>query len=129
MKEINRDLPPKGFERPQTGLVEATVCSVTGLLPTPYCNEGTTSLLFYEGTQPDKLCDWHSLSAERDRSLIDKLGGQIKSLGGNTGQPIDTTLKVDIPGLNLGVDSSADSAETESSDKPKAQDAQSDILN
>jgi len=100
MKEINKDLPPKNFQRPQTGLVEATVCSVTGLLPTPYCTDGTTTLLFLEGTQPNKLCDWHSLSAERDRTLIDKLGGQIRSL--SDGTTVDSTLKVNIPGFGLG---------------------------
>jgi hypothetical protein len=73
---------------------------VTGLLPTPYCNEGTTTLLFYEGTQPSKLCDWHSLSAERDRSLIEKLGGQVRNL--TDGAKVDPTLKVSIPGLELG---------------------------
>jgi penicillin-binding protein 1A len=100
MKEINRDLPPKSFQRPQSGLVEATVCSVTGLLPTPYCNEGTTTLLFYEGTQPNKLCDWHNLSAERDRTLIEKLGGQVRNL--TDGTQVDSTLRVNIPGLELG---------------------------
>jgi penicillin-binding protein 1A len=100
MKDINRDLPPKNFQRPQTGLVEATVCSVTGLLPTPYCNEGTNTLLFYEGTQPSKFCDWHSLSAERDRTMIEKLGGQVRNL--SDGAKVDSTLKVNIPGLELG---------------------------
>jgi penicillin-binding protein 1A len=100
MKDINRGLPPKSFQRPQTGLVEATVCSVTGLIPTPYCNEGTTTLLFYDGTQPSKLCDWHSLSAERDRTLIQKLGGQVRNL--TDGANVDSTLKVNIPGLELG---------------------------
>jgi len=100
MKEINRDLPPKQFQRPQTGLVEATVCSVTGLLPTPYCNEGTTTLLFYEGTQPRRLCDWHNLSAERDRTMIEKLGGQVRNL--SDGPRVDSTLKVNIPGFDLG---------------------------
>jgi penicillin-binding protein 1A len=99
MKDINKDLPAKSFQRPQTGLVEATVCSVTGLLPTPYCNEGTTTLLFYEGTQPNKFCDWHSLSAERDRTLIEKLGGQVKKL--SDGNKVDSTLTVNIPGLNI----------------------------
>ena len=74
MRDINKNLPPKSFQRPQTGLVEATVCSVTGLLPTPYCTDGTTTLLFYEGTQPNKLCDWHTLSAERDRTLLERTG-------------------------------------------------------
>jgi penicillin-binding protein 1A len=100
MKDINKDLPAKSFQRPQTGLVEATVCSVTGMLPTPYCTDGTTTLLFYEGTQPNRLCDWHSLSAERDRTLIDKLGGQVRKF--SEGAKIDSTLKVNIPGLNLG---------------------------
>jgi penicillin-binding protein 1A len=100
MKDINKNLPAKTFQRPQSGLVEATVCSVTGLLPTPYCTDGTTTLLFYEGTQPNKLCEWHSLSAERDRTLIDKLGGQIRNNG--DGARVDSTLRVNIPGLNLG---------------------------
>lgn len=105
MYDINKGLPMKSFQRPQTGLVEATVCSVTGLLPTPYCvdssgNPTTTTLLFYEGTQPNKFCDWHSLSAERDRTLIDKLGGQIRNL--SDGGAVDPTLKVNIPGFDLG---------------------------
>jgi penicillin-binding protein 1A len=100
MKEIHRDLPPKQFQRPQTGLVEATVCSVTGLLPTPYCKDGTTTLLFYEGTQPRRLCDWHNLSAERDRTLIEKLGGQVRNLSDSP--KVDSTLKVNIPGLDFG---------------------------
>jgi penicillin-binding protein 1A len=99
MRDINKNLPPKSFQRPQTGLVEATVCSVTGLLPTPSCTDGTTTLLFYEGTQPNKLCDWHSLSVERDRTLLERLGGQVRSL--SDGPKLDSTLKINIPGLNL----------------------------
>ena len=122
MKEINRDLPPKGFQRPQTGLVEATVCSVTGLLPTPYCNEGTTNLLFYEGTQPNKLCDWHNLSAERDRSLIEKLGGQVRNL--TNGSPVDSTLKINIPGLELGGSATPNAAQPSLAPGAKADSAQ-----
>ena len=118
MKDINKDLPPKSFQRPQTGLVEATVCSVTGLLPTPYCNDGLITLLFYEGTQPNKLCDWHSLSAERDRTLIDKLGGQLRGLG--KGSTVDSTLHVNIPGLNLGEGPSSNGAQGSDSQNPQA---------
>jgi penicillin-binding protein 1A len=130
MKEINKDLPPKGFQRPQAGLVEATVCSVTGLLPTPYCTDGTTTLLFYEGTQPNRLCDWHSLSAERDRTLIDKLGGQIRKL--SDGPTVDSTLKVNIPGLDLGGGSSPAAPPAGSAESPgggQTADSQSGILN
>jgi len=133
MYDINKGLPMKSFQRPQTGLVEATVCSVTGLLPTPYCVDSsgapsTTSLLFYEGTQPNKLCDWHSLSAERDRTLINKLGGQIRGLG--DGATVDSTLKVNIPGLNLGDTTAAGSGgDSNPGQSGQTPDTQSGILN
>ncbi len=132
MKDINKGLPPKSFQRPQTGLVEATVCSVTGLLPTPYCNQGTTTLLFYEGTQPNKLCDWHNLSAERDRTLIEKLGGQIRGLSDRP--KLDSTLKVNLPGFSIGGASSETGSPqpqgSETSPAPgQTPDPQSGILN
>jgi penicillin-binding protein 1A len=98
MRTIHADLAPRSFQRPQSGLVEATVCSVTGLLPTPSCNEGTTTLLFLEGTQPNKLCDYHSTSAERDRNLLDKIQGQVRSSG--EGPKIDSKLKLNLPSLD-----------------------------
>ncbi len=112
MRQINKNLPPMSFPRPQAGLVETSVCSVTGLLPTPYClnADGTAStidLLFYEGTEPDKLCEWHSLSAERDRALLDKLGGEVRKSG--KGAPgVDPTLRLNLPGLGLGGSSPGD---------------------
>jgi penicillin-binding protein 1A len=134
MYDINKGLPMKSFQRPQTGLVEATVCSVTGLLPTPYCVDSngkptTTSLLFYEDTQPNKLCDWHSLTAERDRALIDKLGNQVRSLGAD--DKVDPTLKVNIPGLTLGEAPPAGSSGDAQSgqDAGQAKEPQSSILN
>ncbi|HOX48072.1 MAG TPA: PBP1A family penicillin-binding protein [Spirochaetales bacterium] len=103
MREIHRGLPYKDFARPQTGLVQVSVCSVSGLLPTEFCDEGTTSLLFYEGTEPKKYCDLHQYGAERDRSLLDKLGDQMK-LYGDSGA-VDSKLNLDIPGLDLGAPS------------------------
>jgi penicillin-binding protein 1A len=98
MAEINRGLPYKAFSRPQTGLVSVRVCAVSGLIPTAACNEGTEDLLFLEGTQPTRTCDLHQNGAERDQSLIDKLGNQVQMFG-NTQGP-DSKLKVDIPGLD-----------------------------
>jgi penicillin-binding protein 1A len=135
MNDINKGLPPKGFQRPETGLVQAQVCSVTGLLPTPYCvkddgSPSTISLLFYEGTQPNKLCEWHSLSAERDRTLIDKLGGQVRNLSGSS-SPVDSTLKLNLPGLELGSGTTGTAADTPGAPGAPAQtsDGQSGILN
>ena len=99
MHDINRGLPYKPFVRPQTGLAEVTVCSVSGLLPTPACDQGLSTLLYYDGTQPDKLCDIHQFGEERDRRLLDKLGTQAQFSG--TGPRPDASLKIDIPGLDL----------------------------
>jgi penicillin-binding protein 1A len=129
MRDIHQNLPPKYFQRPQTGLVEATVCSVTGLIPTAACTDGTVNLLFYEGTQPSKLCDWHSLSAERDRTLIEKLGSQVRNL--SDGSKVDPTLKVNIPGLELdsgsGVGTKSEPAKAQGEGQTTA--SQSGILN
>jgi penicillin-binding protein 1A len=100
MYDIHKGLPPKNFQRPQTGLVEGTVCSVSGLVPTPYCTDGTTNLLFYEGTQPTAFCDLHGPGGIQDRTQLDKLGNQVKSFG--DGAKVDPTLHVNIPGLDLG---------------------------
>jgi len=49
--------PPAGFPRPD-GMVQETVCSISGLLPTPACPQ-THTAWFIEGTQParpDNVC-------------------------------------------------------------------------
>lgn len=97
MRDINRGLAYKDFTRPQTGLVEVSVCAVSGLLPTASCTDGTVRLLFYEGTQPNKLCDIHPGNSERDQDLMGKIGDQMKLI--NPGQSIDSRLNFEIPGL------------------------------
>jgi len=99
MRDIHRGFPYKAFARPQTGLVSVRVCAVSGLLPTEACNEGTEDLLFLEGTQPNRACDLHQAGRERDKTLIDSLGSQVQFYGDKPN--VDSTLKVDIPGLDL----------------------------
>ncbi|MBL8967362.1 MAG: hypothetical protein JNG85_10145, partial [Spirochaetaceae bacterium] len=65
-----------------------------------FCDEGTISLLYYEGSQPTNYCDIHQYSAERDKTLMNKLGDQLKLIDGG-GSPVDSKLKLDIPGLDL----------------------------
>ena len=116
MRDINRGLPYKPFVRPQSGLVEATVCAVSGLLPTPACNEGLETLLYLDGTQPNQLCDIHQPGGVRDQSLLDKLGNQAR-FSGSAPRP-DSTLKVDIPGLDLGPPPSGPPSGTPSGQAP-----------
>jgi penicillin-binding protein 1A len=112
MRDIHRGFPYKAFARPQTGLVSVRVCAVSGLLPTEACNEGTEDLLFLEGTQPNRACDLHQAGRERDKTLIDSLGSQVQFYGDKP--DVDSTLKVDIPGLDLSSPSSGgDGASTD----------------
>ncbi|GAB1484743.1 PBP1A family penicillin-binding protein [Treponema sp.] len=70
MREIHQGLPAKTFIRPSTGLLDVSVCARSGLLPTPFCNEGLVSATFLEGTQPVSYCDIHENSAGKTaRSL------------------------------------------------------------
>ena len=103
MRDIHRGLPYKGFSMPQNGLIEVSVCSVSGLLPTSSCSDGTVKLLFYEGTQPNKLCDIHPGNSERDRDLLGRIGDQLKLI--DPGSSIDTKLNLDIPGLDAAPNS------------------------
>jgi len=92
MSEIHRGLPYKDFIRPQSGLIDVTVCAVSGLLPTEFCDEGTVTLTYYEGTQPKSYCDLHQFKSEQAESTIRTLSGQQDVLGGGR---IDSTLDFD----------------------------------
>jgi penicillin-binding protein 1A len=61
MRDIHQGLPPRDFVRPAAGLIDAKVCTKTGLLWTPGC-PGDITLPFLEGTQPKQLCDQHQTS-------------------------------------------------------------------
>jgi penicillin-binding protein 1A len=60
MRTANEDYPFRDFVQPQTGLVKAEVCSVSGLLLTPACGNNRTTQFFLEGTQPVTVCTLHT---------------------------------------------------------------------
>jgi penicillin-binding protein 1A len=97
MSEIHQGLPYKDFIRPQNGLIDVTVCSVSGLLPTEYCDEGTVTLTYYEGTQPKQYCDLHQFKSEQAESSIRYLSGQQSVLGGGR---IDSGLDFDMSDID-----------------------------
>lgn len=59
MRDIHIGLPYKNFPKPDSGLVSATVCSLSGELPTEYCTDGTVNLTYLDGTQPTQYCTLH----------------------------------------------------------------------
>ncbi|MCL2318528.1 MAG: PBP1A family penicillin-binding protein, partial [Treponema sp.] len=69
MREIHQGLAFRDFVRPTTGIVEVTVCARSGLLKTPYCNDGEVTLPFLEGTQPVLLCDYHGGNKSTEASV------------------------------------------------------------
>ncbi len=109
MSEIHQGLPFKDFVRPQNGLIDVKVCAVSGLLPTEYCDEGTVTLTYYEGTEPKQYCDLHQFKSEQTESTIRSLTNQQNVLGGG---------KVDS---NLGFDASSIDALLKSLDSQKQQ--------
>jgi penicillin-binding protein 1A len=73
MERVHRNMPAKEFSRPETGLVEMEVCSVSGLLPTEYCHEGTHTEIFLAGTEPKRFCDIHEYEQQRTDMLVQRL--------------------------------------------------------
>ena len=71
--ENNPSMPPIEFKKPDSGLVELTVCSTSGMLPTEYCNSNTKKEIFIAGTEPRKFCTLHKFKIERNAELIQKL--------------------------------------------------------
>ena len=60
MQKIHEGLPMKNFSRPATGLIQATVCSVSGGILTPECGNNKVTSWYLEGTQPTQVCAVHS---------------------------------------------------------------------
>ena len=73
MDEIHEGLPYRDFIKPQTGLVEASVCRKSGFLRTDECTDGAITLTYLEGTQPEQYCEYHANSAELKRTAVARL--------------------------------------------------------
>ncbi|MDR1373906.1 MAG: PBP1A family penicillin-binding protein [Treponema sp.] len=68
MREIHQGLPRRDFVRPSTGIVDVTVCSKSGMLPTAAC-PGTVTLSFLAGTAPTEVCNLHGEQALANTAL------------------------------------------------------------
>ena len=96
MKTIHRDLPPKDFPMPETGIITRKVCAVSGKLLTDACDEGSIDEIFISGTQPETFCDYHEYIRRRDERLTNRLMDRLLLA--------DYSLSVDLstPDFNLG---------------------------
>jgi penicillin-binding protein 1A len=112
MIEIHEGLEPVDFPRPETGLVEISICEVSGLRPTAQCNEGIRKEIFLEGTAPSGYCDIHPFEQEnRDYILNSKFNNNNASQNNQSsyydhqggGDPDDDDLNL-LEGLDLDLD-------------------------
>ncbi|MCL2374286.1 MAG: penicillin-binding transpeptidase domain-containing protein, partial [Treponema sp.] len=92
MREIHLGLPFRDFVRPNTGIVEVTICTRSGLLRTEYCTHGRTTLPFLEGTQPVLLCDYHGNTRGREIAIrhleMDSIFIDTGNVLGNLSMPV-----------------------------------------
>jgi penicillin-binding protein 1A len=118
MKTIHENLDPKEFPDHGPGVIEVTVCSKSGLLPTQNCNEGTFEEIYLKGTEPTRLCDVHEFQNNQHTVLTDRLYDSllIEDLSDIeqaytdpddilTDFSIDLNIYID-PDLNLDIDGS-----------------------
>lgn len=68
MIKVHNGLPMKEFSKPATGVIEATVCSVSGGILTPECGNHKVTAWYLEGTQPTQVCSVHS-TANSSRTI------------------------------------------------------------
>ena len=100
MNEIHKGLPYKEFVKPQTGLIEATVCSVSGQLLTPACGNHKGTHIFLEGTEPTTMCSLHS-TRENDKIIAkDRLRQELLQSGNVTDTSSLTTITLDLSFLD-----------------------------
>ena len=90
MGEIHKDLPSKEWNKPLDGVIEATVCSVSGQLLTDNCGDHKTTQWFLAGTVPTEFCTVHSNSTN-SIIAISRLEKEMYQSGQRFTTVIDTT--------------------------------------
>ena len=96
MRAINRDLIPKDFPQPPSGVIQATVCSTSGQILTPECGSHQTTQWFLTGTQPTNICSIHSNKTGSTLGIA-RLQTEMYQSGYHLTEQIDTTpLKLNL---------------------------------
>ena len=104
MREIHRGLPAKDFNKPVDGVIQATVCSVSGKIPTPECGSHITTQWLLAGTQPTDVCPVHGGKASGQSSIgITRLKNETYQSGQRSTTKFEQSpLKLNLDFLNGG---------------------------
>lgn len=79
MHVANDGLSYKEFSEPATGIVKATVCSVSGQILTPECGDNKVEAYYLTGTQPTSVCEIHRNTSGNTLGLYRIESNRIKS--------------------------------------------------
>lgn len=90
--QVLKTLPYKDFSPMPQGIVQATVCRKSGLLPTEYCKDEVVTLYYLPGTQPTQYCDYHTVINSQQETIINNLKNDLQSV---TGTSFNSDLTVD----------------------------------
>lgn len=71
MEAIHKNLEVKEFHRPK-GIVERTICTVSGQLITQKC-EGSIREVYKSGTEPETFCEYHTFIVEAKERGVNKI--------------------------------------------------------
>ena len=117
MREIHRGLPRRDFARPATGIIDITVCRLSGMLRSPSCDQGAITLPFMTGSQPNQVCNMCGASVNVPIQTA-AAGIQLRGLSNEVLNSISMpTLSLDflpelrpLPGIETNQDIAAESA-------------------
>lgn len=98
MREIHRGLPAKDFNKPAEGVIQVTVCSVSGKIATPECGKHVTTQWILEGTQPTDICPVHGGKTSNSSALgIFRLKNEMYQSGARSIRTFEKTpLKLNL---------------------------------
>ncbi|GMO41742.1 MAG: PBP1A family penicillin-binding protein [Termitinemataceae bacterium] len=123
MREIHKGLPAKEFVRPESGVVDITVCAKSGQLLTSSCNQGAVTLTHLSKYRPVEYCSYHRNAGERAAETLDKYKTIIRSysdedLTSDLGMPtLDFDFSVPANRSTTGTSGAAGGADKQSGDQ------------
>ncbi len=102
MYEANKGMPYKEFYKPPTGIEEAEVCAVSGLLLTNACNEGKGKRVYLTGTEPTTLCTYHNAKERQEARVVNVLKQKFITSGTDISafEPETIGVKLDLSFLD-----------------------------
>lgn len=103
MGEIHRGMIAKDFPKPMDGVIQVTVCSESGMLPSAACGDHLTTQWYLLGTQPVSVCTLHS-NTSPSILAVSRLRKERYQSGQNLNVQIEKSpLKLNLDFLNENI--------------------------